>query len=130
MKQRFYLIFCLTFVWLCFCSSFESDVFKVKRGKFKATVTETGELLAVSSRVITIPNYDHHLGKAKLIDIAKEGLKVKKGQVVAQLDTTAQLRELAEKEAELELQIKLIQTYFKLLDESDLLPAVICFAPH
>ena len=30
-------------------------------------------------------------------------------------------------EAEPELQIKLIQTYFKLLDESDLLPAVICF---
>jgi len=30
-------------------------------------------------------------------------------------------------EADPELQIKLIQTYFKLLDESDALPAVICF---
>ena len=30
-------------------------------------------------------------------------------------------------EADPELQIKLIQTYFKLLDESDLLPAVVCF---
>ena len=30
-------------------------------------------------------------------------------------------------EADPELQIKLIQTYFKLLDENDLLPAVVCF---
>ena len=30
-------------------------------------------------------------------------------------------------EAHPDLQIKLIQTYFRLLDESDLLPAVICF---
>ena len=30
-------------------------------------------------------------------------------------------------EADPELQSKLIQTYFRLLDESDLLPAVVCF---
>lgn len=30
-------------------------------------------------------------------------------------------------EADPELQIKLITTYFRLIDESDLLPAVICF---
>ena len=30
-------------------------------------------------------------------------------------------------QADSELQIKLIQTYFKLIDETDILPAVICF---
>jgi intracellular sulfur oxidation DsrE/DsrF family protein len=42
-------------------------------------------------------------------------------------DTTLLITRKGMGEADPELQIKLIQTYFKLLDESDSLPGVICF---
>ncbi len=42
-------------------------------------------------------------------------------------DTTILITRRGMGEADPELQIRLIQTYFKLLDESNTLPAVICF---
>ncbi len=43
------------------------------------------------------------------------------------LDTTLLITRKGMGEADPELQIKLIQTYFKLIGEADTLPAVICF---
>ena len=42
-------------------------------------------------------------------------------------DTTLLITRRGMGEADPELQIKLIQTYFGLIDESDALPAVVCF---
>jgi intracellular sulfur oxidation DsrE/DsrF family protein len=42
-------------------------------------------------------------------------------------DTVILITRMGMGEADLELQAKLIQTYFKLMDENNLLPAVICF---
>lgn len=42
-------------------------------------------------------------------------------------DTTLLITRKGMGEADLELQTKLISTYFRLIDEADYLPAVICF---
>ena len=42
-------------------------------------------------------------------------------------DTALQITRRGMGEADLELQTKLIQTYFKLIDDADTLPGVICF---
>jgi intracellular sulfur oxidation DsrE/DsrF family protein len=47
--------------------------------------------------------------------------------IVPGSDTVVLINRNGMGEAEPELQTKLIQTYFKLIDEADTLPAVICF---
>jgi multidrug efflux pump subunit AcrA (membrane-fusion protein) len=77
---------------------------RVQKGSFKATVTETGELLAVSSKVINPRFWQFWIyGKAKIVALEEEGTLVKKGDFLAQFDTSNVARKLKESRAELEI---------------------------
>ena len=97
------LLSCLSLIIFISCNMSNDESAVINHGSFEASIIETGELLAVNSRIISIPNFSWHLGKAKIIELKKEGLNVKQGAIVAQLDTSALVRVLRQKEAELQI---------------------------
>jgi multidrug efflux pump subunit AcrA (membrane-fusion protein) len=87
---------------------------RISWGDFKATITESGELRAVNSKMINMPDFDWAYGKRKILDMLEEGTFVKKGQYIAQIDTSNDVRIL--KETRSNLAISLVD-YEKLLIE-------------
>lgn len=100
-SDKIYGLPLLLLVLLMGCGGQSSDSSRVQKGAFKATLTETGELHAVNSYLITVPYYSWRFGKAKIIHLEKEGIHVKRGDVVAKLDTSIFIRDLGEKRQEL-----------------------------
>ena len=99
-------IFRVLFLWLlpfiaCTPNQDDQRVYRVKRGPFRAIITETGELQAVKSKMITMPHFNYEYGRPKIIGLEKEGIVVKKGDFVCQLDTASIVRVLKNKEADL-----------------------------
>ena len=83
-------------------------------GDFKATITESGELRAVNSKMINMPDFDWEYGKRKILDMLEEGTLVKKGQYIAQIDTSNDVRILKETRSNLAISLA---DYEKLLIE-------------
>lgn len=73
------------------------------KGKFTSAITETGELHAVNSKVITVPFFNWDYGRSKLIWLEEEGVQVQKGDLVAQLDTSSVKRAKVQQEADLDI---------------------------
>ena len=69
------------------------------------SLTETGELRAVNSKVVTVPFYDWSYGDVKLLWLAEEGEPVSKGDKVAVLDTSSVKRAYLQKESDLSIAI-------------------------
>ena len=84
-----------------FCCKVGAPQSVVKSGPFRVSLVETGELLAVNSRVVVMPMFDWDYGEPKLTELAKEGITVKKGDVVGQLETAGVVRVQGQKEADL-----------------------------
>ena len=78
------------------CSGKFRDTIPLQHGYFKATLTESGELQAVNSRMINMPDYNPRYGEAKILAMQDEGTQVKKGEYVAQIDTSNVVRILKE----------------------------------
>lgn len=104
MKSKILFIICC-FVALIFngCGIINEDNHRVEKGKFKAVLTETGELQALRSTVIPMPIFDWSYGRPQITDLEKEGTIVKKGQFVAQIDSSGVVRVLGQKKADLEI---------------------------
>jgi len=77
----------LLFTFLCGCSGISENSKTINWGNFKATLTESGELQAVNSKMIAMPDFDWQYGKTKIVDLETEGTIVKKGDYIAQIDT-------------------------------------------
>lgn len=79
--------------------------YRIKKGKFIATLSETGELDAVNSRVITVPYIGWKYGwNLKLIGLKNHGSEVMVGDSIAQLDPQNVLKYLNEKENQHEIE--------------------------
>jgi len=78
------------------CSSRTNESGTLDWGDFEATLTESGELAAVSARMINMPDFDWRFGKSKIVDLGIEGTLVQKGDFVAQIDTANVVRELVQ----------------------------------
>ncbi len=96
------------FVWIFIiilsCQSQQSSQFrKIKQGKFEVTITETGELQAVNSRVIVMPNLGWKYGRPKIASLIEEGSVVKEGDFIIEIDKSGILKFLKQKENELEI---------------------------
>ena len=76
----------------------------VQRGHFSATLTETGELQALRSKVVIAPNYDWNYGRPKIVALEKEGKIVKEGDWVGQIDTTGVVRYRTQKESDIAIE--------------------------
>ncbi len=96
------LLFCVIGVFIVFgCTGKDFRTTRIERGAFSAKITETGELTAVNARVLTMPSFDWSYGEPKLVELAREGTIVSKGDVVGKLETAGIVRVLGQKQAEL-----------------------------
>ncbi len=80
------------------CSSAERDFIKIQKGKFTASIVETGELQAVRSRTIVMPRLGWEYGRSKIAAMIEEGTLVEEGDFVVQIDTAGVVKFLKEKE--------------------------------
>ena len=64
-------------------------------------VMETGELKAQRVRSVLMPSYDHSYGHLQITFMEKEGIQVRKGHVVARIETEKVKKILEQKESEL-----------------------------
>ena len=76
---------------------------RVERGKFRSTIAETGELQAVNYVTVFMPFFPWRYRRQEITQLAKEGTKIRKGEVIGQIGTSRVLRELVQQEAELEI---------------------------
>jgi len=83
------------------CARDKDESGRLQRGNFKATITESGELQAVSSRIINMPDFSWEYGKIKIIDLETEGTVIKKGAYIAQIDTSSVARKLVQTQSDL-----------------------------
>ncbi|MFQ5640950.1 MAG: HlyD family secretion protein [bacterium] len=94
-------------LFLCLCGACgKSDSTSVEpRGQnIEIALVETGELHAVNSKVVTVPRFKWQFssnGRAKLIWLEEEGKLIKKGDIVARLDTSGVKRVKGQKESDL-----------------------------
>ena len=63
-----------------------SESYTVKKGEFINSVTETGELDAVNSKVIVAPMISWRFGALKITQIVEDGQEVKEGETLIQFD--------------------------------------------
>lgn len=79
--------------------------FKVKRGDFKATIIESGELQAVNAKAILMPFIGWRYGwRFKITGLVDHGSVVKENDSVAQIDESGVVNFLLESENNLKIQ--------------------------
>ena len=102
MMQKFMLLgIMLTLLMSSACNIDAKKSTGDKSEKLPASITETGELQAVNSKIIQMPMFNWEYGRPKIVMLEQEGLKVKKGDTVGQIDTAGVVRELGQKKADL-----------------------------
>lgn len=100
------LIVILTAIAFAGCASETTPVFAthtVKRGEFVSSVTETGELEAVQSRLIVAPLISWRFGALKITQIVEDGTEVQEGSVLLQFDKNEIQKNVDEARAELDI---------------------------
>lgn len=73
----------------------------VRKGDFRSSFVETGELQAVHYTVVSMPPFQWEYGQPKIVFLEKEGLHVRPGDVVGLIDTTDVVRVRNQKQADL-----------------------------
>lgn len=75
----------------------------VRHGTFVVSLTETGELRATRSATVISPRVGNWSARPQIVKLAPEGSTVKKGDFLAQFDTSALDKTIDQKRAELEI---------------------------
>jgi len=101
-KTKYLIPFILVFTGIS-CGKTTEDVFTVMKGSFRQSITETGELEAVSSSAIIMPNLGWQYGyRYKVVSMAEQGSMVKEGDTVVRIDPSTIQKFLIQKEESLE----------------------------
>jgi HlyD family secretion protein len=101
--NKTFLLVILIFVFIVACRENNENLFRVEKGMFRVTITETGELQAVNSKVITMPSFGWDYGRPKITGMEEEGKMVKTNDIVGQIDTSGVVRHLGQKKADYEI---------------------------
>ncbi len=84
-------------------NEFVIETYKVERGEFLSTVTETGELAAINSELISAPNIDWRFGDLKVVQIVEDGTQVQVGDTLVEFDKAQVEQAIIDAQAELEI---------------------------
>ncbi len=132
MKARFYtsIIHFFPFITLsilmvsCFKPGLEAD--QVLEGKFRQTITESGELVAVSERAFTMPRFGRYWYNMKIIGLLDHGTAVQPGDSLIQFDPSDIKKFIIDRETQLENEKANLQKLLVNQDnrESDLLSSI------
>ena len=104
--QFFRSIFLLLTILIIGCTSnpkHQIPTQKVEKGEFVISVTETGDLEAVSSKVIAAPRISGRFGQLKVIKIVEDGSEVKESDELIKFDDAEVLKAIVDNKAELEI---------------------------
>lgn len=106
-EQKMRLLFCAIGAGLIVsCQNPKPESLEKKSPEFKTALVETGELQAVNSKIVSVPHFKWEFssnGRAKLIWLEKEGIQIKKGHIIARLDTSNIKRVMEQKQADLNI---------------------------
>lgn len=89
------------------CTSEKEDDFRVKKGKFEASIIETGDLQAMNARSIVMPFIDYRFAQVdefKILSLTVHGTPVKKGDTIAVIENTAVQKSLSETQTRLDVE--------------------------
>ena len=84
-------------------SSRDVETHTVARGEFVNSVTVTGELAAVSAKVISAPAISWRFGQLKITRIADDGKQVQAGELLIEFDKSEVEKSISDAQAELEI---------------------------
>ena len=73
------------FLILLACSTGRQSLSDDEREKGTPTLTESGELQAVNSKIVQMPSFNWAYGRPKIVRLETEGINVVKGDIVDQL---------------------------------------------
>ncbi len=107
-RNKYTLAVLLIIIVVSFFASFRSGAvdgdeipeYKVKRGNFLVTLTESGELMAKNSLTVSAPRIR---GTLKIVYLIPEGQYVKAGDVLVKFDPTEAVAKVQEEESKLEI---------------------------
>ena len=95
------LIIVLLITFSCSGKSDDKEAAESKKNKPGSVIIETGELQAVKSAVVTVPFVPGFWGQTQITNLEKEGTKVKKGDIVGEVDKSKAVQRLEEKKSDL-----------------------------
>ncbi|MBN1478692.1 HlyD family efflux transporter periplasmic adaptor subunit [candidate division KSB1 bacterium] len=104
-RYLYYTGFLLTSLFLACQSTTDVNIetYRVQRGEFLSSVTETGELAAINSELISAPNIDWRFGQLKVIYIVDDGTQVQAGDTLVEFDKAEVEKAIIDARAELEI---------------------------
>jgi HlyD family secretion protein len=88
------------------CSKSDQELkYTIRKGKFDASLIESGELQAVNTNVIVIPGINwRYANQLKLTSLIEHGSKVKKGDIIAEIDKSSLMKTLFDHQSRLEVE--------------------------
>lgn len=87
------------------CKNPFTDTNEIKKGDFRQTIVETGELAAVDRRSFVLPRYGRYWYNMKIIGILDQGTEVKAGDSIIQLDPSEIKKFILDQESNLQIQV-------------------------
>ena len=79
------------------------ETYRVTRGEFLSSVTETAELAAINSELISAPNIDWRFGQLKVVQLVEDGSQVQAGDTLVEFDKAEVEKAIIDAKAELEI---------------------------
>jgi len=103
MKRKTYWMLLLLTIFIVSCSKESSSEYTVMQGHFRQSITETGELEAVSAEAITMPQLGWQYGyEFKIIGMSQMGSLVSKGDTIIRIDPSSVQKFIISQEESLE----------------------------
>jgi len=94
----------VVFVLLVSCKNPFSDTNEIKKGTFRQTIVETGELAAIDTRSFILPLFGRYWYQMKVIGLLEQGAKVEAGDSIIQLDPSEVKKYIIDREGDLQTQ--------------------------
>jgi len=115
----FKVLFIVSALLFVSCSKSEKEgTYEIKHGEFKASIIESGELLAVNAVSVNMPAIGYKYGwNFKIIDLVDNGTIVKKGDNIAKIDQASIRKKIIDMETKYDLELA---TLSKLKIEQDI----------
>jgi HlyD family secretion protein len=84
------------------CTSGDYSKFRIYKGDFSQTITETGELMAVKSHTFVMPRYGRYWYQMNIIGLLEHGTEVEAGDSILQFDPSTIKKFIVDQENQLE----------------------------
>lgn len=103
MRRTIQIAFLLVaIIFLGACSEAERETYRVQRGHFVQTITETGELAAVNEKTFLMPRYGRYWYELKIIGLLDHGTMVAPNDSIIQFDPSEIKKFIIDRETQLE----------------------------